>query len=491
MAQARGLLALGGKKAPVPVTKGPVAATTRATVTTPPPVQTRTPAPTPTTPAPKPMAYADQRDAKRREMRAAGATPEQIRAQIDAAKAAAGPNANKKQMQGAVLGSLNQGYTAPAQENPPPTTGTTPAASQNPYGLPYNPNEITDRQQGMYQDVAGRNMNNNTINTSGPYGNVRTVTNPDGSRTQVTDLDPNEQGIQDSEQGFQKGNYGNLDAANRNVQNTMQNPFNFDFNSERSRLEDSSYDTFARRNEPRFQQEKDQFEQDMANRGIPPGSELYTRLQKDMSQNLSDSRLDARQRATEMAGQELSRSYGISRDSRKVPFEEMQGLYAVSRGEKTPQGFAPGSYNEGAANFEGTASGYNSIVGGMQENDRNRDWQSGEAGLGREFQGDQARKDREFARRQARLDREQRTALANKIGRGGGGGGGESLEDFLAKQEYLAGLREQERQADIAAKKKAGGDPLVNAVIGAGGAGAKAGFTKIGEKVADKIWSKF
>lgn len=487
MAQPRGLLAVGAKKAPVPVTKGPVATTTRATATTPPPTQTRTPAPTPTTPAPKPMAYADQRDAARRQMRAGGATPEQIRAQIDAAKAAAGPNANKKQMQGAVLGSLNQGYTPPPQDTTQASSQTTPGASQNPYGLPYNPNEITDRQTGMYQDVAGRNMNNNTINTAGPYGNVKTITNPDGTRTQVTDLDPNEQGIQDSEQGFQKGNYGNLDAANRNVQNTMQNPFNFDFNSERARLEDSGYDTFARRNEPRFQQEKDQFEQDMANRGIPPGSELYTRLQKDMAQNQNDMRLDARQRATEMAGQELSRSYGISRDTRKVPFEEMQGLYAVSRGEKTPQGFAPGSYNEGAANFEGTASGYNSVVGGMQENDRNRDWQSNEAGLNRDFQGDQSRKDREFARRQARLDREQQMAIANKVRRGGGGGG-ESLEDFLAKQEYLAGVREEERKAEIAAKKKAGGDPLVNTFIGGVGAGVKAAATNLGGKAVDKIW---
>jgi flagellar biosynthesis/type III secretory pathway protein FliH len=104
----------------------------------------------------------------------------------------------------------------------------------------------------------------------------------------------------------------------------------------------------------------------------------------------------------------------------------------------------------------------------MQENDRNREWQSGEAGANRDWQSVEARKNREFERRQARLTREQQMALANKVGRGGGGGGS-SMDDWLAKQEYLAGMAEQERQAQIAAAKKAGGNPLVNSLIGAGG----------------------
>lgn len=472
MAQQRGLIALGGKKtAPVPVTKGPVVNTVRNAVT---PAPTRQPAPVnqPVVQQ-KPLAYADQRDAARRQLRAGGMTPDQIRAQIDAAKAGVGAGANQQQTRQAVLGGL---------QKPAVTTSTTSPridpTYQNPgsNGIPHTPEDIAQDQGKLNQDTAGRGQLRNTVNTKGPDGTVTTTFDENGNPIQTTELSDEEQRIKRNEQGFQAGNYGNLNTANGTVQNTVQNPFSFDFNNERQRLEDTTYDTFARRNEPRFKQEQDQFEQDMANRGIPPGSELYGRLKSELNQSQSDARLDARSKATEMAGNELSRSYGIARDSRKVPFEELSGLYALSRGEKTPQGYAPGSYNEAPANYEGSANNYNNLVGSIAENDKNRD-----------FQGDQARKDREFQRRQNKLTREQQERLARMGAGRGGGGGGTNMDDLLAQQEYLAGIREQERNADIAAKKKAGGDPFINGLIGGAGAFGQGYFGSLGTKLGSSF----
>lgn len=87
------------------------------------------------------------------------------------------------------------------------------------------------------------------------------------------------------------------------MQGLPQGPVTGDFNQWRQGQIDSTYQDFARRQEPQFKQQSEDFEQQMADRGIPQGSKLYDQQKAQLQQSQNDARSSAMVQAQGIAGQ--------------------------------------------------------------------------------------------------------------------------------------------------------------------------------------------
>ncbi len=95
-----------------------------------------------------------------------------------------------------------------------------------------------------------------------------------------------------------------------------------DFNKWRQDQIDSTYNDFTRRLEPQMKQEADQFEQEMFNRGIPMGSQLYEQQKSAMLQRQNDAKSSALVQAQGLAGQNAEQFFNVGSRAREQSFED-------------------------------------------------------------------------------------------------------------------------------------------------------------------------
>lgn len=93
-------------------------------------------------------------------------------------------------------------------------------------------------------------------------------------------------------------------------------PVQGDFNNWRQSQIDATYEDFNRRFEPQFSKQAESFEQDMYNRGIPVGSELYNQQKQLMQQGQQDARSSALVQAQGLAGQNAQQFFDIGTQAR-------------------------------------------------------------------------------------------------------------------------------------------------------------------------------
>jgi len=99
-------------------------------------------------------------------------------------------------------------------------------------------------------------------------------------------------------------------------------PVQGDFNNWRQGQIDSTYNDFSRRMDPQFAQQSEDFEQQMANRGIPVGSELYNKQKQQMQQSQNDARSSALVQAQGLAGQNAGQFFDIGTQARSGALNE-------------------------------------------------------------------------------------------------------------------------------------------------------------------------
>jgi len=103
---------------------------------------------------------------------------------------------------------------------------------------------------------------------------------------------------------------------------------------------DQAFDT---RNQPLFQHQSDQFEQDMQNRGIPVGSDLYNRQKLALQNQQSDATQQAHIAATSQAAQNAQAQFGVGTQDaqnqltlaigqRNQPLQDYNALYGATSG---------------------------------------------------------------------------------------------------------------------------------------------------------------
>lgn len=275
--------------------------------------------------------------------------------------------------------------------------------------------------------TVGLDQNLNRLNESNPYGSSQYVRNPDGTYSRVSTLSPFEQQKQDQEWQLE---WGRNDLARR-MQNNLFNtlPQGLDgtvparpdmdtFKQQRQDATDAYYNLATQDFDKNFAADRARMEQNMANRGIPVGSERWRNELDDFERRRQNAYADARDRSIlggrgefESMFDRASANRAAAIDERSVPLRELAGVLSLNRGVNQPA-FSPN---------------YNVNVGGLTQ------------GLG------QLASQWEIAKMQ---DGTQRylAELANQK-KGGGGGGGidpnQRFEQDLIKMIYGAALDAQ------------------------------------------------
>jgi hypothetical protein len=81
--------------------------------------------------------------------------------------------------------------------------------------------------------------------------------------------------------------------------------------------------------EPRFQEQQEKLRFQLANEGIPRGSERFEKEMQRLAQQQDDARLQAAARATELGGAEQQRLFGMGSVARDQLFGEQESLYGL------------------------------------------------------------------------------------------------------------------------------------------------------------------
>lgn len=257
------------------------------------------------------------------------------------------------------------------------------SAPQRPGPLPADADLST--AQGALQGQADANKyaadeqaRNNRVNEVGPYGSATYTQNPDGSYTRNYALSDPQQQILDQTQKrdqqigglagnainqvgdnyrnplsfdglpkaptasfagapeLQRLNLNNLPKAQapRDYSQYGQLPSSGDTQAMRQRLEQEQYDKWERDQEPRFAREMNDFEQNMADRGVSRGSKQWDYEYERLRDSQERARQDARARASEFGGQEFQRQFGADLSSRQQGVSETNSLYDMSADER-------------------------------------------------------------------------------------------------------------------------------------------------------------
>lgn len=256
-----------------------------------------------------------------------------------------------------------------------------PAAPQGPIAA----NADLSTAEGALQAQADANRysaneqaNANRVNEVGPYGSATYTRNPDGSTTRNYALSEGQQGIldqqiqRDQQLGSAAGaavgqaaanfgqplNFNGLPAAPTasfagapqiqrldlsgmpqaqapaDYSQYGQLPSSADSLEMRNRLEREQYEKWERDQEPRFSQELDNFEQNMADRGVTRGSEQWDREYQRIRDSQERARQDARASASQFGGQEFQRQFGADLSARQQGVSETNNLYDMSADER-------------------------------------------------------------------------------------------------------------------------------------------------------------
>lgn len=286
----------------------------------------------------------------------------------------------------------------------------------------------------------------NRVNETNPFGSLSYTEGPDGRLTQTTTLSGNQQGLVDNQErrdlALGQAAQGLTGAVNRSytepfsLEGVGNDPRNFNFDAERRRLEDSYMSRFNDVNGSRFQQEQQQIAQDLANKGIPVGSELYNQEMERLSRQQGDERRGALTQALAFGGDEMTRTFGMGQQARQNaindrllvrdrPYQELTNVLGSMQGPTLPN-FQPRSeinvpYNDATD----TALGYGQLAFNQRQ-------------LGQ--QASENAKDRAL---------QWRIASMPPKGGGGGGGGGAgplwSQYGFSSPMEYDNYKRQQQR----------------------------------------------
>jgi hypothetical protein len=298
----------------------------------------------------------------------------------------------------------------------------------------------------------------NRLDETNPTGTRKYVKGPDGRLQIVDEMSPGMQGLFDAE--IDMDTLGKKIASGalkmlpgESVQDALKRvtgeyKIPGADNAERARIEDSYFRSLTRDFDRNQQQELEAKKQELANRGIPLGSDLYDREIRNINDRYDRARLEARDQATRSGGDEWSRSFGIGMQAQEralnnmqlgynMPIAIAQGAAGIGRGYQLPQ-FNPtpgvsvpnidfGSYF-GATQEAGLKN--RELEQDMQKfvDSQKADMQKYLRSQG--FTEDQAKKEAERWEKQFKEERRQFEETAklerqkiNKMGSGGGGGG--------------------------------------------------------------------
>lgn len=246
------------------------------------------------------------------------------------------------------------------------------------------------------------------------------------------------------------------------VQNSLAQPFDYsgiaqapgvnDFAGERQRVEDDLYSQHSKRLDPQFQQEKQAFAQELADRGIPTGGQEYDQRMNEFADRQANAYALARSQAIQAGGAEQQRLYGQAVDARNRAIAERVQQRQMPLGELGALG---GLYGMGLQDQQAAAQ----LAGQLGMFQQGTAHDASMAGVKHKY--DMQALQKELA---------NRLQLAKM---GGGGGGGSGYDPFaLNDQKFMQQLALMQYQNQMnQGNRPSTGDQLLGlggAVLGQG-----------------------
>lgn len=234
-----------------------------------------------------------------------------------------------------------------------PSGGLTGAQAPNYSKIDYqDPASYLPAQQAANVWAMGQNIGANRLDEQSALGSLRYETDPATGRTIIKkDYSPEMQARFDAIQGREMGLYGMQNQMMGGLRDQLGRPLDFgglpeinkDYSQDRQRVEDSIYNRFQRRFKDQFAEEKNNLQQQLADRGIPMGSERYNKEMQQLSQRQNDATLNAQAQAIEMGGQEQQNLFNMGMQGRQQGINERLTQRSVPLSEYGAiQGFQQG-----------------------------------------------------------------------------------------------------------------------------------------------------
>ena len=181
-----------------------------------------------------------------------------------------------------------------------------------------------------------QNVNSLNADTVGPLGSSTTDIDANGNVVQTNKLSDNQQAILSGGEGLTKMGQ---DLAKDQLEGYKPLTMGEDVTSDRARIEDEVFSRLTRNTDRDYQNEKKQLEQTLYNRGISldPSDPQYKSNMDALNERYDTQKSNARAYATELGGQELTRSYGITKSTHDAGLTDAQSLENMGTGLMMPQ----------------------------------------------------------------------------------------------------------------------------------------------------------
>jgi len=252
--------------------------------------------------------------------------------------------------------------------------------------LPKGPIRDTAATQfGTNLATAGAEAEFNRLNEVGPLGSKTYTIGPDGRPVVTTEMNPFEgtkymnETYLELERNKLAGEGGILDQMRAALNKPLDYsgleklPGQEDRYGYQKQQADALYQDWQRQNEFIFDKQRKDFDQQMADAGIPPGSEQYNRRFQELQKAQNDARLTAQTQARltgadlgnlafTQAGQARTQGIGELTSLRDRPFVDTQGLLGLNRGYQMGQYSPTANVNVAPTDVAGIGLGYTGIA---------------------------------------------------------------------------------------------------------------------------------
>lgn len=195
-------------------------------------------------------------------------------------------------------------------------------------------------QGAANKDTAIAQAQLNMVNQQTPNGSLsysQRGTGPDGTPlyTATTQLSPMAQAINDASQKAQAGTYGVANQAIGNVANTLSQPFNTSGlpaapTGDQQYVDSATNALFGQetsRLQPQQDMQKRQFDTQMANSGIPVGSDAYKAAATQFQQGQNDAMQTALNQAIAGGSAAASNQFGMQSAAHTNAYNEAANTY--------------------------------------------------------------------------------------------------------------------------------------------------------------------
>jgi len=211
--------------------------------------------------------------------------------------------------------------------------------------------QLLDADKQQADETATKQIGLTNPTTTNPLGTTTTTLDANGNPVVNTSLSAPQQKILSAGEGLTSMGQ---DLAKQQLEGYK--PFSFNGDADRARIEDEVYNRLTRNTDRDYAREKEQMEQTLHNRGIAldPSQEQYKSNIGALDERYDSLRANARADATQLGGEELSRSYGINLGTHQQGLSDTSTLQGMGTGLMMPNapGYNAPTYNPGATPAE-------------------------------------------------------------------------------------------------------------------------------------------